>query len=96
LPPFNDWNKSPDASNLQTSAGIFGANQTLGGPAPSLDDTEASRLAPNFDLTDASEVKGGSPRLGAGPVDPFSRDVQVEILFFFICSVLLPNFSNFI
>ena len=82
LAPSDSWLKSVDKSELQVSAGFFGAqNQSLGGPIPSLDETEASQVAPNFNLTNASmmNLPPALSKLDLHP-DPFSQDVQLRLL----------------
>jgi len=83
-PPSDDWltTTAADKSGLHiSSAGFFAAgNQSLRGPGPSLDETDASRMAPHLDLTETSIVQAPlSPQLGPNP-DPFSRNVQQLLL----------------
>ena len=84
-PPTDEWLKTAAAAEKSSlhisSAGFFSAgNQSLRGPAPTLDETDTSRIAPNLDLTDTSMVQApASPQLGLHP-DPFSKDVQQLLL----------------
>jgi hypothetical protein len=76
LPQPEDWLKS-ERSSLHVSTGVFGASRLA---PPALDDTEASRMAPSFDLTETSIVQAPvSPKLGPHP-DPFARDIQLQLL----------------
>jgi hypothetical protein len=85
-PPSDNWLKPDDCPSLHISTGFFGENQSLRVPAPSLDETDASQLAPGpkLDFTDCNMSNAVTPKplpnnLQQHP-DPFSQEVQLQLL----------------
>ena len=80
LSPSDDWLKTGDSPSLHVTTGFFGENQSLRVPAPSLDETDASQLAPGpkLDFTEFNMSVATSPS-NLHP-DPFSQEVQLQLL----------------